>query len=146
MPQRSVRLAVQYGVRRAGLPARPSLERWARAAARRRIAVTVRFVGAVEGRALNRAYRGRDHATNVLAFAYPAADRGLEGDIVLCAPVVAREARRQGKPVRAHYAHLLVHGLLHLQGYDHARRSDARLMEAREKRILRRLGFGDPYQ
>jgi len=139
-------LAVQYAVPRAGLPGRASLERWANAAADGRTSLTVRFVGAAEGRALNRAYRGQDHATNVLTFPYPAADRGLAGDIVLCAPVVAREARAQGKPARAHYAHLLVHGLLHLRGYDHARATQAREMEALETRILRRLGFADPYR
>jgi len=139
-------LTVQYAVRRAGLPARASIERWAGAAAAgRSITATVRFVGAAEGRALNRAYRGKDHATNVLTFAYPGAGRRLAGDIVLCAPVVAREARAQGKRLRAHCAHLLVHGLLHLRGHDHVRRSDARAMEALEVRILRRLGFDDPY-
>jgi len=138
-------LAVQYAVRRLGLPGRASIERWASAAAGRRAAVTVRFVGAAEGRALNRAYRGEDHATNVLTFPFSEAGAAIAGDVVLCAPVVAREARRQGKPVRAHYAHLLVHGLLHLRGYDHARGRDAAAMEAREVAILRRLGFDDPY-
>jgi len=136
---------VQYRVPRAGLPARVSLERWARAATRRAASVTVRFVGATEGRALNRRYRGQDHATNVLTFAYSDAGHRLEGDIVLCAPVVAREAREQGKPVAAHFAHLLVHGLLHLQGYDHLEAREARRMEALETRILGRLGYSDPY-
>jgi probable rRNA maturation factor len=146
-PRRKARLAVtvQYGVSRAGLPARASLERWARAALRRTADVTVRFVGGAEGRALNRRYRGRDYATNVLTFAYSAAGRALEGDIVLCAPVAAREARDQGKPVVAHFAHLVVHGLLHLQKYDHDGDQDAQRMEAAEKRILGKLGFADPY-
>jgi probable rRNA maturation factor len=140
-------LAVQYAVPRLGLPGRASIERWTTAAAAgHRAAVTVRFVGAGEGRALNRAYRGEDHATNVLTFPYSNAGQDPAGDIVLCAPVVAREARSQGKPVRAHYAHLLVHGLLHLRGYDHLRRSDAAVMEALEIRILRELGFADPYR
>lgn len=138
-------VTVQYGVPRAGLPARASLERWARAALRRSADVTVRFVGAAEGRALNRRYRGRDHATNVLTFAYPDAGHALAGDVVLCAPVVAREARDQGKPVVAHFAHLLVHGLLHLQGYDHGENREARRMEALETRILGELGYSDPY-
>jgi probable rRNA maturation factor len=138
-------VTVQYGVRRAGLPGRTSLERWARAALRRGADITVRFVGAAEGRALNRAYRGRDYATNVLTFVYPGAGRNLSGDIVLCAPVVAREARDQGKPAAAHFAHLVVHGLLHLQGYDHDGRREARRMEALEKRILGELGYSDPY-
>jgi len=139
------RMTVQYGVPRAGLPARASLERWAQVALHRSADVTVRFVGAAEGRALNRRYRGRDYATNVLTFAYSAAGRALAGDIVLCAPVVAREARSQRKPAMAHFAHLVVHGLLHLQGYDHEGVEDAQRMEGAEKRILGKLGFSDPY-
>ena len=139
-------LAVQYATPRAGLPARRSLARWLGAALARGARITVRFVGAAEGRRLNRDYRGRDHSTNVLTFVYSAA-RGdaLEGDIVLCAPVIAREARTQGLSTRAHYAHLAVHGALHLQGYDHERSRDAARMEAREGSILARLGFADPY-
>jgi probable rRNA maturation factor len=142
---RRLAVTVQYGVPRAGLPGRASLERWARAALRRAADVTVRFVGIAECRALNRKYRGRDYAANVLTFAYPDTGRTLEGDIVLCAPVVAREARDQGKPVAAHFAHLLVHGLLHLQGYDHEENRKAQRMEALEKRILGELGYSDPY-
>ncbi len=139
-------LAVQYAAPRAGLPARGSLARWLGAALGRAARVTVRFVGAAEGRRLNRDYRGRDYATNVLTFAYGAARGGaLEGDIVLCAPVVAREARAQGQAPRARFAHLAVHGALHLQGYDHERAADAARMEARERRILARLGFPDPH-
>jgi len=100
-------------------------------------------VAEAEGRRLNRRYRGKDYATNVLTFVY--STKPLEGDVVICAPVVAHEAREQGKAIRAHYAHLLLHGLLHLQGYDHERKADAARMEARERRILRALGFGDPY-
>jgi len=104
------------------------------------------LVGAAEGRRLNRDFRGRDYPTNVLTFVYSAARGGaLEGDIVLCAPVIAREARAQGVARRARYAHLAVHGALHLQGYDHERGRDAARMEARERSILARLGFGDPY-
>jgi probable rRNA maturation factor len=139
-------LTVQYAAPRAGLPARPSLASWLRAALARAARVTVRFVGAAEARRLNRQYRRRDYATNVLTFRYEAAHAGaLEGDIVLCAPVVAREARDQAKPLRAHYAHLTVHGALHLQGYDHTDRREAERMEARERRILAQLGFADPY-
>jgi probable rRNA maturation factor len=137
-------LAVQYAVPRAGLPGRSSVAAWIRAALGGPARVTVRFVGAAEGRRLNRAYRGRDYATNVLTFAYGRARGALEGDIVLCAPVVAREARAQGKTPRAHYAHLAVHGALHLQGLDHERARDAARMEARERWILARLGFADP--
>ena len=147
-------MVVQYAAPRAGLPGRASIQRWANAAADGRTSITVRFVGTAEGRALNRAYRGQDHATNVLTFPYPEAGRdikgatrgGKAGDIVLCAPVIAREARAQGKPLRAHFAHLLVHGLLHLRGHDHVRRDKARAMEALEIEILRRLGFADPYR
>jgi probable rRNA maturation factor len=139
-------LAVQYAAPRAGLPARGSIARWLSAALARGARITVRFVGAAEGRRLNRDFRGRDYPTNVLTFVYRTA-RGsaLEGDIVLCAPVIAREARAQGMTRRARYAHLAVHGALHLQGYDHERGRDAARMEARERAILARLGFGDPY-
>ena len=106
--------------------------------------VTLRIVGETEGATLNRRYRGRPYATNVLTFCYESAPR-LQGDVVLCAPVIGREARAQGKPLAAHYAHLTVHGLLHLQGYDHERSTDARVMESREVAILRRLGLPNPY-
>ena len=101
----------------------------------------MRFVGAREGRALNRDYRHRDYATNVLTFCY----EGPSGDVVLCAPVVAKESREQKKPLAAHYAHLVVHGLLHLQGYDHERATDARRMETLETTLLATLGYSDPY-
>jgi probable rRNA maturation factor len=143
---RRIDLALQYAAPRAGLPARASVARWIAAALARAAAVTVRFVGRTEGRRLNRAYRGRDYATNVLTFAYDRTPRGaLAGDIVLCAPVIAREAREQRKALRAHYAHLTVHGALHLQGYDHQQARDAARMERLETRILARLGFPDPY-
>ncbi len=145
-PARRLELAVQYAAPRRRLPARPSIASWLRAAlAGRRARLTVRFVGAAEGRRLNREFRRRDRATNVLAFGYGAPDGGLAGDIVLCAPVVAREARARAKPLRAHYAHLTVHGALHLRGYGHARRREAVRMEAEERRILAGLGFPDPY-
>jgi probable rRNA maturation factor len=140
-------LAVQYAAPRAGLPARSSLVRWLGAALGRAARITVRFVGAAEGRRLNRDYRSRDYPTNVLTFVYDGARHGtaLQGDIVFCVPVVAREARAQRLALRARYAHLAVHGALHLQGYDHERSRDAVRMEARERAILARLGFGDPY-
>lgn len=106
--------------------------------------ITVRIVGEAEGRALNRHFRGRRHATNVLTFAYREAPP-YDGDVALCAPVVAREAREQRKSVAAHYAHLVVHGTLHLQGYDHMNEKDARVMERRESQIVTRLGYPDPY-
>ena len=115
-----------------------------RAALERDLAVTLRFVGAREARCLNARFRDRDYATNVLTFVYddvvPRA-----GDLVLCAPVLKREARAQGKTLRAHCAHLIVHGMLHLQGYDHERAADAARMEARETALLAALGYADPY-
>jgi probable rRNA maturation factor len=101
----------------------------------------LRVVGNAEAGRLNNTFRKRNHPTNVLSFAY---GRG-SGDVVLCHPVIAREARQQGKSLRAHYAHLVVHGVLHLRGHDHLRKADAARMERAEIRILRRLGFGDPY-
>ena len=111
-------------------------------------AVTLRFVDESEGRALNRRYRQRDRATNVLAFVYHdgSGARPIDGDIVLCVPVMRREAEEQGKLLTAHSAHLVVHAILHLQGYDHTRPADAARMEAREAAILAQLGFPDPYR
>jgi probable rRNA maturation factor len=108
--------------------------------------ITVRIVGAAEGRRLNTRYRGENHATNVLSFPYETTGRAVRGDIVLCAPVIAREARDQDKSMEAHYAHLTVHAVLHLRGYDHKRPRDAERMEALEKRLLTKLGYPDPYQ
>ena len=120
------------------------MRKWASEALAEPAAVTVRYVGEAEGRRLNREFRGKDYATNVLSFVY--SRKPLAGDVVICAPVVAREARAQGKEIRAHHAHLLVHGLLHLQGFDHGRSAEAQAMERRERRILARLGFGNPYE
>jgi len=140
-------LAVQTAGSPAGLPAKSDLRRWLEAALERDAAITVRFVGAAEGRKLNRSYRGRDYATNVLSFNYGIVEgaRRLVGDIVLCAPVLRREAHAQGKALAAHIAHLTVHGALHLQGHDHHNARAAARMETLEKRILARLGFPDPY-
>jgi probable rRNA maturation factor len=138
-------LEVQRASRASHIPPDRKLRAWARAAAPRGGTVTVRYVGEAEGRRLNREFRGKDHPTNVLSFPY-GEGRALEGDIVICAPVVAREAREQGKDVAAHHAHLLVHGLLHLAGFDHEHdEAGARRMESRERRVLRELGFSDPY-
>jgi probable rRNA maturation factor len=142
----SLSLTVQYAARGADLPARPLLRRWVSAALQTEMSgmsVTLRFVGTAEGRALNRDYRRKDAPTNVLAFVY---DDVSGGDIVLCAPVVRREAREQKKAFGVHCAHLVVHGMLHLQGYDHHRQSDASRMEAREIAILAALGFANPYE
>ena len=144
-PPLTLALSVQRAVAPAGLPRPATLRRWAASALTRDATVTLRFVDGREGRALNRRYRGRDRATNVLTFVY---DDGasLNGDVVLCAPVVEREARAQHKTLVAHYAHLVIHGMLHLQGFDHERDAEARRMEAREVRVLGRLGYRDPYQ
>jgi probable rRNA maturation factor len=137
--------SVQYVAAGSDLPARPLLRRWASAALERDAVVTLRFVDDAEGRRLNRAYRGSDHATNVLSFVYDDDHGALRGDIVLCAPVLRQEAATQGKVLVAHCAHLLVHGMLHLQGYDHHRAADATRMERREAAILATFGFPDPY-
>lgn len=136
-------LTVQYALARAGLPGRAQLRRWARAALAGPASATLRIVDEDEGRTLNRDYRGKDYATNVLTFVYGGTPPS--GDLVLCAPVIAREAMDQRKPLEAHYAHMVVHGMLHLQGYDHDQASDAVTMEAVESFIMQRLGFPDPY-
>lgn len=130
-------------------PRKHQLRRWAQAALLGGVAeVTIRLVGGSEGRELNREYRGKDYATNVLTFVYDeiaAGEAPLMGDLVLCVPVVEREAREQGKALEAHFAHLVVHGMLHLQGFDHEDAADAERMEACETEILAGLGFADPY-
>ncbi len=139
-------LSVPYPAGRTGAPSAADVRRWVRAACALPAEVTVRFVDAVEGRRLNHDYRGRDRATNVLSFPYDDSGARVCGDLVLCRPVVEDEARAQGKPAPAHYAHLVVHGMLHLQGYDHeTSRDDAERMEAMERLILDRLGYPDPY-
>jgi probable rRNA maturation factor len=128
-----------------GVLTRSRVERWLRAALRKTAEITVRIVGEDEGRALNRDYRQQDHATNVLTFDYQR-EPVVIADLVLCAPVVEREAQEQGKPLDAHYAHLLVHGALHAQGFDHERAPDATKMEAREVELLAALGYPNPYR
>lgn len=129
---------------RAALP-RHAVRRWVRHALQSDAAITVRIVDAEEGRALNHQYRKKDYATNVLTFDYAPAP-AVEADLVLCAPVVEAEARQQGKTLQAHYTHLIVHGVLHAQGYDHETSpADARAMEALEVKILAGLGLGNPY-
>ena len=123
---------------------RATVARWMEAALLRPAEIAVRLVGEDEGRALNRQYRGKDYATNVLTFDYQRTPT-VVADIVLCAPVVEREAGEQGLSLEAHYAHLLVHGALHAQGFDHGRAAEARAMEARESAIVVGLGFADPY-
>lgn len=141
-------VAVGYAVPRAGIPAAVSFRKWVHAALDGRIReadLAIRVVDAQEGRALNRHYRGKDYATNVLTFDY-ATDPLVMADLVLCAPVVAREAAELKKPLAEHYAHLLVHGTLHAQGWDHeTSEADAEAMEARETAILAGLGQPNPY-
>ncbi|MBW8830433.1 MAG: rRNA maturation RNase YbeY [Burkholderiales bacterium] len=123
---------------------RHKVARWIRAALSAPAEITVRVVDAEEGRLLNREYRGKDYSTNVLTFDY-SREPVVSADLILCAPVVAEEARKQMIPLEAHYAHLLVHGTLHAQGYDHEADDDAQEMEALETEIVMRLGFKDPY-
>jgi probable rRNA maturation factor len=145
-PAPDLSLTVQRASRASHIPSDAKLKRWARAAAASG-EVTLRYVGEAEGRRLNSGYRKRDYATNVLSFPYGDPGRAAHGDIVICAPVVAREAREQGKTVEAHHAHLVVHGVLHLRGYDHELGpAEAKRMESLEKRILSSLGFPDPYR
>nr|WP_225578313.1 rRNA maturation RNase YbeY [Rhodanobacter sp. 7MK24] len=144
---------VGYAVPRAGIPSSTSFRCWVEAAlrgAKRRKAteLSIRIVDAGEGRALNRDYRGKDYATNVLSFEAelpPGMKLPLIGDMVICAPVVAREAAEQGKRAHDHWAHLTVHGVLHLLGHDHIVEAEAVAMEALETRILAGLGIADPY-
>ena len=137
-------LSIQYASSASDLPTRVQVRRWVRAALEADAAVTVRFVGAIEGRALNAQFRGKDYPTNVLTFVYDD-KHPRAGDIVLCAPIVQKEAEAQDKMLAAHYAHLVVHGMLHLQGYDHESDAEASVMEARETAILAALGLADPY-
>jgi probable rRNA maturation factor len=150
MPKRDVPIdvSVAEGMRR--VPRRADLRRWieaAAAAAGVAGAVSVRIMGEAEMRDLNSRYRGRDKATNVLSFPADAAAAGprLLGDLALCAPVVEREAAEQGKAIADHYAHLVVHGILHLAGFDHENDADAAVMEAKEIAVLAALGIADPY-
>jgi len=143
-------LSLQFGkfpdaaLHRAALP-RHSVTRWIRHALQSDGEITVRIVGAEAGQALNRDYRGKDYATNVLTFDYTQ-EPVVTADLVLCAPVVEREAREQGKTLQAHYAHLLIHATLHAQGWDHETgEEDAQEMEAEEIRLLAALGYDNPY-
>jgi probable rRNA maturation factor len=147
-----VSVFVQNQTTRKGVPLTRSFEAWARAALETRrkglTEVNIVIFGAIAGRRLNKQFRDKNYATNVLSFPYEPAPHersDLLGDIVFCAPVVAREAAAQGKSLRDHYAHLTVHGTLHLLGYDHMNHADALRMETLERRILDGLGIADPY-
>src|ERR1700712_4469498 len=138
-------LSLQFAdaTHRAELP-RHKVARWVRAALEAPGEITVRIVGAEEGRTLNRESRAKDYATNVLTFDY-AHEPVVSADLVICAPVIAREAKDLGITLQAHYAHMLVHGTLHAQGFDHEEEAEARVMEARETELMLTLGFADPY-
>ncbi len=144
-PRPPLQLSLQFAdpAHRALLP-RHKVQRWMRAALEAPAQIAVRIVGEEEGRALNRDYRAKDYATNVLTFDYERSPM-VVADLVLCAPVVAREAAEQRIPVADHYAHLLVHGVLHAQGWDHEAAADAEAMEAHESALLAMLGLPDPY-
>ena len=149
MISKRLNLSVQYVCNKTGLPLRPQIRTWARAAldvdGAKGGQITIRFVDAEEGQLLNRDYRCKDYATNVLSFPYES-EPIVCGDLVICAPVVEREAAEQGKELEAHYAHLIVHGILHLQAYDHeAGEQEAQLMESHERTLLTKFGFADPY-
>ncbi len=148
-PSKRLDLSVQYACNAATLPLRPQIRAWVRTAldvdGKRGGQITVRFVDAEEGRLLNKDFRGKDYATNVLSFPYESEPIAC-GDLVICAPVVEREAAEQGKTLEAHFAHLIVHGILHLQGYDHETGNKAALeMESHECIILSALGYDNPY-
>jgi probable rRNA maturation factor len=148
----SVEIAVSYATRKPWVPPRRQIARWVRAALGRNRgawSLAVRVVGRAESRRVNRQYRHRDRPTNVLSFnatVREADGRRLLGDLVVCAPVIAREARAQGKSRAAHWAHMIVHGTLHLRGYDHERDAEAERMERRERTVLGHLGYPDPYE
>jgi probable rRNA maturation factor len=137
-------ITVQYASNTADLPTQAEFRKWAKSALNVDTEITLRLVDEAESRNLNRTYRGKDYATNVLAF--PLAEEPyLIGDIALCVPVILREAREQNKTSAAHFAHLTVHGVLHLHGYDHEDEAKAELMEALETKIVTKLGYADPY-
>jgi probable rRNA maturation factor len=142
MPKLSI--TTQYASHQTNLPSQNQFRRWAKAAIRVDTEVTIRLVDEAEGRALNKIYRGKDYATNVLTFPLTE-EPHLMGDIIICAPVVAAEALAQNKPLEAHYAHLTVHGILHLHGYDHEIEAQAELMEGLETAIVSKLGYANPY-
>ena len=151
MSAREFSLSVQFASEADELPTRAQIRRWVAAALEHNAEITVRIVDADEAQELNQDYRDKTYVPNVLTFEYGEIGRDesgrgvLGGDVVICAPVVEREAREQGKPLKAHYAHMTVHGVLHLQGYDHLDPAEAELMEAREAAILKRFHIPNPY-
>jgi probable rRNA maturation factor len=145
-PEPELRLAVQFASEADDLPTRAQVRRWVTAALEHSAEITVRIVDAEEAQALNQDYRQKGYVPNVLTFEYGEISPGvLGGDVVICAPVVEREAREQGKPLKDHYAHMTVHGVLHLQGYDHLDPAEAEAMESREAAILKQFRIPNPY-
>ncbi|MDO9394732.1 MAG: rRNA maturation RNase YbeY [Methylotenera sp.] len=142
MPQLNIN--TQYASSHTDLPTPSQFRKWAKVTLRVDTEVTIRIVDEAESRELNKTYRGKDYATNVLTFPL-ANEPHLMGDIIICAPVVATEALAQNKPLEAHYAHLTVHGILHLHGYDHETDAQAELMESLETAIVTKLGYANPY-
>lgn len=141
----TLNLAVQRASRTTGQPTTAQLRRWAKAALQGPCAVTVRLVDRREGQQLNGSFRHKHYPTNVLTFVYDADGGAIAGDVVICAPVIKEEARAQKKPLLHHYAHMMVHAMLHLQGYDHIKEREAQRMENLERTILEQLGIPDPY-
>ncbi|BAO45748.1 rRNA maturation RNase YbeY [Thiolapillus brandeum] len=146
-----MKLELQIASEATGLPAENDLRRWAETALEDedRRELVIRIVDEAESRQLNRDYRGRDKPTNVLSFPFeapPEVPVGHLGDLVICAPVVAREAVAQGKPLAHHWAHMVVHGILHLRGYDHLEDTEAEIMENRERELLAGMSIPDPYR
>jgi probable rRNA maturation factor len=137
-------LSVQYASKARKLPTRQQFRRWVKVALEQDVQIALRIVDEIEGRALNLSYRNKDYATNVLTFVYDDTDP-LYGDVVICAPVVEREAKEQSKDLLAHYAHLTIHAALHLQGYDHEKKREAGKMEARETALMLKLRYPSPY-
>ncbi len=150
-----LRINVQYAHAGADVPAKASIAKWARAALKghsiAQVELVVRIVGETESAALNQQYRRKTGPTNVLSFSYTTpVSQGLAGpaflgDIIICGPVVVREAHSQSKDIVAHWAHMVVHGIMHLRGYDHIHDTDTKIMEEMETQVVRRLGFPDPY-
>lgn len=144
-------MSVQYAIDRERVPTRQQFRRWITVSLQRDIQIVLRIVDEKEGRALNAKFRGKDYATNVLTFTYADASQPFDkagllyGDIVICAPVAEQEAHEQHKDLRAHYAHLVIHAVLHLQGYEHENEQDAIRMESLEIALMEKLKFADPY-
>lgn len=149
-----LQITIQNESRASPIPRKSLIKKWVRAALSQQIQsaeITLRFVDAEEGQTLNRDYRQKDYATNVLTFTFDdelpqVANTPLFGDLVLCGSVIEREAQEQNKPLLAHYCHMIVHGTLHLQGFDHIDEAEAEAMELLETQIVTKLGYDDPYQ